>query len=723
MAQLESSPQAARLSDLVEASSLSAGVHTFLGLSRSLVRVGSPNAQMQCSHYATAQPFTDPLLACHVGGERQRRGWRRGACRWRDVGAQGGEAAGRIGAGAGEGAERDAGSPVEQGHQGLPAGRYRVSALTVRTKRWYSKPRVSKSSFRIGGKTKKVTVRVSYWDTIANRTRRAKKGADLELNLTNGDGGTLQSRARYPVGSVVASPPTGTAPEGYLLRITGVDGPAGGPYTYRVETAALTEAIPRGNFSVEMPLDVGPGGGAQVSADQKKLATCSGSASASAELALTGDLPVVFDADWSLFGEDSFTVTASPKVELRAKAALAGSGSCKINEHQLWKRSFKTFVVWVGPVPVVITPELTATAGANATATGSATAEAAVGLSGELKARASSSGLSVSKQGPNFSRSASVTTEASGNVFAYGKAYFTGKLYGLVGPYVSLTVGPEVNVDINANPWWKLGARVKGGVGIKVPALKIDKSKDDLYNGYFGLLDAGGPLKKPSGGGAPAPTPPSGLEIVTNDLTGSGISSAGAEGYLGDPEQFAKLEGLTSGGPTWVLTTGRVGEVNGEPEFFASTDFELPGNDLLSFLSGEETHDAALYAVDVVPAGGTLRIRYIFASEEYPEFVDSDYNDVMAVLVNGSNCALVPGTSTPVSVNGINHLTNSDLYIDNSTGASGLNTVFDGVTVPLTCTMPVTPGVPAHIVFGIADASDGIFDSAIALPVDSISSQ
>jgi hypothetical protein len=610
--------------------------------------------------------------------------------------------------------------------KGLPAGRYRVFAPTVKTRRWYSKPQVSKAGFRIGGKTDKVTVRISYWDTIANRTRRARNGADLELNLTNGGDGTLQSRARYPVGSVVASAPTDSAPEGYLLRIEGVSGPAGGPYTYRVDTASLTEAIPRGNFSAQMSLDVSPGGGAQISADQKKLATCSGSASAGAELALTGDMPVVFDADWSLFGEDSFTVTASPKVELRAKATLAGSGSCKINEHQLWKRSFKTFVVWVGPVPVVITPELTATAGANATATGTATAEAAVGLSGELKARASSSGLSVSKQGPTFSRSASVTTEASGNVFAYGKAYFMGKLYGLVGPYVSLTVGPEVNVDINANPWWKLGARVKGGVGVKVPALGIDKSKDDLYNGYFGLLDAGGPLKKPSGGGppgGPAPTPPSGLELVTSDLTGPGISGAAGEGYLGDPEQFAKLEGLTAGGPTWVLTTGRVGDVNGEPEFFASTDFELPGNDLLSALSGQETHDAALYTVDVVPTGGTLRIRYIFASEEYPEYVGSAYNDVMAVLVNGTNCALVPGTATPVSVNGINHLTNSDLYIDNSSGASGLNTVFDGVTVTLTCTMPVTPGVPVDIVFGIADASDGILDSAIALPVDAISSE
>jgi hypothetical protein len=35
------------------------------------------------------------------------------------------------------------------------------------------------------------------------------------------------------------------------------------------------------------------------------------------------------------------------------------------------------------------------------------------------------------------------------------------------------------------------------------------------------------------------------------------------------------------------------------------------------------------------PAGTTLHVRYVFASEEYPEFVGSQYNGVMSVFVNG----------------------------------------------------------------------------------------
>lgn len=59
------------------------------------------------------------------------------------------------------------------------------------------------------------------------------------------------------------------------------------------------------------------------------------------------------------------------------------------------------------------------------------------------------------------------------------------------------------------------------------------------------------------------------------------------------------------------------------------------------------------------PTGHTLHIRYLFASEEYPEYVGSDYDDVMGVFVNGNNCAHAPGTTDRISVNSINDDTNS----------------------------------------------------------------
>ena len=42
----------------------------------------------------------------------------------------------------------------------------------------------------------------------------------------------------------------------------------------------------------------------------------------------------------------------------------------------------------------------------------------------------------------------------------------------------------------------------------------------------------------------------------------------------------------------------------------------------------EVTYDAAILEFDVTPAANTIAIRFVFASEEYPEFVGSSYNDV-----------------------------------------------------------------------------------------------
>ena len=139
------------------------------------------------------------------------------------------------------------------------------------------------------------------------------------------------------------------------------------------------------------------------------------------------------------------------------------------------------------------------------------------------------------------------------------------------------------------------------------------------------------------------------------------------------------------------------------------------GDEALSNLAGFPTYDAAAYQVSVVPTGHTLHGRYVFASEEYPEYVGSNYNDVMAVWVNGTNCATVPGTNQPVSVNTINANENSNLYVDNSTGAAGYSTSMDALTTPLTCSVPVTPGQKVTVRIAVADTSDRILDSAVAL--------
>lgn len=203
-------------------------------------------------------------------------------------------------------------------------------------------------------------------------------------------------------------------------------------------------------------------------------------------------------------------------------------------------------------------------------------------------------------------------------------------------------------------------------------------------------------------------------DAPTDDVVGDGVTVIGDD-LTGSSDQWGKVDGFVPGESTWVLSTGRIQDTVGEPSFFASTILGGAGDAELSALANATTYDAVAFSVTVVPNGETLKVRYAFASEEYPEYVGSQYNDVMAVLVDGQNCALVPGSSSPVSINTVNHLTNSAYYVDNSTGAAGYGTTMDGLTTPLTCSRPVTPGEPVTIKIAVADASDSVYDSAVAL--------
>jgi hypothetical protein len=198
------------------------------------------------------------------------------------------------------------------------------------------------------------------------------------------------------------------------------------------------------------------------------------------------------------------------------------------------------------------------------------------------------------------------------------------------------------------------------------------------------------------------------------DVIGDGVTRVD-DVTTGQPWQWGHVDGFAPGQKTWVLSTGLVEEATGEPTQEASTDLGAPGDSELSALAGHPTYDSAAYEVTVVPSGSTLHVKYVFASEEYPEYVGSRYNDVMAVFVDGVNCGYVPGTSDPVTVNGVNELTNAQYFVDNAAGAAGYTTSMDGLTVPLTCSRPVTPGVPVTVRIAVSDTSDGIKDSAVAL--------
>jgi len=171
-----------------------------------------------------------------------------------------------------------------------------------------------------------------------------------------------------------------------------------------------------------------------------------------------------------------------------------------------------------------------------------------------------------------------------------------------------------------------------------------------------------------------------------------------------------------------ILTTGNINTLNGNGSAFWSVDNPGPNcNDpQLTSLEPLATRDCCILEFDVIPSCSTLLIRFVFGSEEYPEFVNAGYNDAFGFFVTGpnpsgpvynnTNVATLPDNTTIVSIDNVNANTNSQFYVNNATGTS---IKLDAFTTVLTREIVVEPCATYHFKMAIADAGDGIYDSGV----------
>jgi hypothetical protein len=213
---------------------------------------------------------------------------------------------------------------------------------------------------------------------------------------------------------------------------------------------------------------------------------------------------------------------------------------------------------------------------------------------------------------------------------------------------------------------------------------------------------------------------------LANTLLGSGVTASnvvytGAAGASGTFAGGAPSVGFDTG---VLLTTGSTASVVGPNKApNTSTDNGVAGDADLTALSGVTTHDASVLEFDFTPNADTVYFQYVFGSEEYLEYVGSNFNDSFAFFVNGTNYALVDngGVLQPITVNNINPGSNPALYVDNPWGSASRNVEYDGLTTVLTFMAPVNAGVPNHIKLAIADGSDFVYDSGVFLKAGSFS--
>ncbi len=167
---------------------------------------------------------------------------------------------------------------------------------------------------------------------------------------------------------------------------------------------------------------------------------------------------------------------------------------------------------------------------------------------------------------------------------------------------------------------------------------------------------------------------------------------------------------LTSG---VILTTGIASGAEGNYIGGPSYDAQGNGDAMLSAIGGSPTFDADVLTASFTTSNPMLLLNFVFASSEYPSFVGTSPTDPIAIFVNGKNVALVPGTSTPISINSINADTNAKYFTQYSTPSTPFN--YGGATTVLTASSSVSTSSVNTIKFAIADAGDATLDSALLI--------
>ena len=206
--------------------------------------------------------------------------------------------------------------------------------------------------------------------------------------------------------------------------------------------------------------------------------------------------------------------------------------------------------------------------------------------------------------------------------------------------------------------------------------------------------------------------------------------SLGGFSYSGD--DFGITQGV-------ILSTGKVENAVGpNNSTCVSSSHGSSGDLILNTLNTDLlTFDACVIEFDFIAASDNLlACEFIFASEEYPEYVNSWFNDIFGFFISEpyeielgdmdpnislqpQNLAFLPNSEIPISINNINENENPNFYIDNSDGE---NIQYDGFTTPITLEKEIKQGVVYRLRIAIADGSDDQYDSALFLKSNSFES-
>lgn len=241
-------------------------------------------------------------------------------------------------------------------------------------------------------------------------------------------------------------------------------------------------------------------------------------------------------------------------------------------------------------------------------------------------------------------------------------------------------------------------------------------------------------------------------EYVNDVLLGTGVEATNVQ-FTGSPVQIGQITGFDV--DEFPIEAGLIlsTEVANNPaniddgcmDDAINDGMEVSGDaDLLNIANSvppligqsftvNSVNDICAIEFDFVATGDTVRFNYVFGSDEYLGWVNSQYNDIFGFFLSGPgingpfannaiNLAEVPDTDPQlaITISSVNNVTNSAYYIDNPTPHDVL--CQNGYTVKLTAESEVQCGETYHIRLAIADGSDTALESFVILESGSFES-
>lgn len=234
-----------------------------------------------------------------------------------------------------------------------------------------------------------------------------------------------------------------------------------------------------------------------------------------------------------------------------------------------------------------------------------------------------------------------------------------------------------------------------------------------------------------------------GVEISNVKYNNQTTVNSNSIGYFTNDNTANPNVGLASG---IVMVTGNYtdaasGASNGIQSSTASpayngNDRSIPlRNTLTAQGNGNQSmNDVAVLTFDFVSSGEYVSFDYVFASEEYPDFVHSSFNDIFGFFISGPfddqgnpidegipyqyrNIAIIPGSTDPVTINTVHdtrgcHDANSAYHITNTNNNCKMNAY---TTVLTTEEVYVAPCYKYKLELAICDVGDGAYNSCVFL--------